>query len=96
MNRMKSLCTVALIALAATGCSISTEDLTRNVRKNMEEKYTPKGIQIRSLLLTKKGGNEYTGVLETQEPNGQFTYNVEVVCDGKNFTWQVEPIVQGQ
>ncbi len=91
MTFNKYLCIPVLVALALTGCSTSTEQLTRDVRASMEEKFKPKGILIKSLILTKKAGNEYVGVLETQEPNGTFTYKVEVISDGKNMTWQVKP-----
>lgn len=90
MNRLRKLSAAVLIAIATTACSVSTESLTQQVRSKLEETYKAKGIQIKSFLLTKKGGNEYTGVLETQEPSGAFTYKVEVVCDGKNITWQVK------
>lgn len=91
MNHLRPFCTAILVALAATGCSVSTEQLTRDVRASMEAKFTPKGIKVRSLVITKKGGNEYSGVLETQEPNGTFTYAVDIVSDGKNITWQTRP-----
>ena len=69
-------------------CSPSTEDLTKQVQQSMNEKFQGTGIIIDSLTLTKKGGNEYTGVLETKEPDGDFTYRVNVVSDGESFTWQ--------
>ncbi len=91
MNPWKPLATVIVLAAIATGCSLSTEELTKQVRASMEEKFKGSGIQIQSLMLTKKGGNEYSGILETREPNGPFTYRVEVVYDGKTFNWQVKP-----
>jgi hypothetical protein len=39
--------------------------------------------------LTKKSGNEYNGIFETTEPNGAFTYSVEVIYDGNNMTWKI-------
>lgn len=90
MKRLRTLSAAILIAIASTACSISTEELTKQVRASMETKFTPQGITIKSLVLTKKAGNEYAGVLETQEPNGAFTYTVEVISDGKNMTWQVK------
>ena len=80
----------AMLLVAMTACAPSTEDLTKDVRASMESKFTPKGITVKSLVLTKKGGNEYAGVLETQEPNGAFTYTVEVISDGKTMTWKVK------
>lgn len=90
MTRLRTFTAAVLLAFATVACSISTEELTKQVRASMEAKYTPQGITIKSLVLTKKAGNEYAGVLETQEPNGAFTYTVEVISDGKNLTWQVK------
>lgn len=78
-----------LLAMCLTACSPSIDDLTEQVKENMTEKFKSSGVSISSLILTKKGGNEYSGVLETREPGGQFTYNVDVVYDGKSFTWSV-------
>ena len=80
----------AMLLVAMTACAPSTEELTKQVRASMESKYASTGVTIKSLVLTKKGGNEYVGVLETQEPNGAFTYTVEVISDGKNITWQTK------
>jgi hypothetical protein len=41
------------------------------------------------LTLTHRGGNDYDGVLQTIEPNGEFTYPVEVTFDGKEFAWKI-------
>jgi len=89
MKKLKTLLTAILVTIAVASCSLSTEDLKTEVQKSMEEKFKPEGINIKSLILTKKGGNVYSGVLETKEPNGEFTYTVEVVYDGENMTWKV-------
>jgi hypothetical protein len=59
--------------------------------KNMKEseQFKNNSIKIKSLILTKKSGNEYNGVLETSEPNGEFKYTVEVIYDGNNMTWKI-------
>lgn len=86
---MKSRLTALLFALFALGaCTLSTDDLAEEVKANMKEKL-PAGVAIRSLVLTKKQGNEYSGVLSTSEPSGEMTYSVEVVYDGDNMTWKI-------
>ena len=74
------------------GCSPSTEDLAKDVRANISKQFEdqfPGQIEIISLDLVHKGGNEYTGILETNEPNGKFTYAVDVVSDGERFSWEL-------
>ncbi len=91
MNPYRPLPAVIAMALFTIGCNtLSTEELTKQVRANIEEKSKGTGIQVRSLMLTKKGGNEYSGILETMEPNGRFTYRIEVLYDGKSFTWELK------
>lgn len=82
------LVALALI-ISIAGCSISTEDLTNEVRSSIEEQLKGEDITVKSFLLTHKGGNEYRGILETKEPNGNFTYAVDVVFDGRAFTWEI-------
>lgn len=90
MKKIKILLATILISIAAASCSLSNEDLATEIQKSMEVKFKPEGINIKSLVLTKKGGNVYSGVLETKEPNGEFTYIVEVIYDGENMTWEVK------
>ncbi len=56
----------------------------------MEQEFKEKEIKIDSFVLTHKSDNEYTGFLETTEPNGNFKYEVEVVSDGETFQWKVK------
>ena len=78
-------------SIIITSCSLSTNDLAKEVEKSMKEseQFKTNSITIQSLILTKKSGNEYNGILETTEPNGEFTYSVEVIYDGNNMTWKI-------
>jgi hypothetical protein len=92
---MKKITTIFTSILFAsflfTSCSLSTNELAKEVEKSMKEseQFKTNSITIKSLILTKKSGNEYNGVLQTSEPNGQFTYTVEVIYDGDNMTWKI-------
>ena len=90
MKNLKELLISIVFALALASCSVSTEELAVKVQKNMEEKFLGQGITIKSLGLTKKGGNVYSGILETVEPNGAFTYTIEVIYDGENIQWTIQ------
>jgi len=85
------LTVIIFTSIIITSCSLSTNDLAKEVEKSMKEseQFKTKSIAIKSLILTKKLGNEYSGVLETSEPNGAFTYSVEVIYDGNNMTWKI-------
>ncbi len=81
--------TAIIFATLLAACSFSTEDLAEEVKSDMEERFEGERIEIESLILTHKGGNEYKGVLETQEPYGEFTYSVDVIYDGQSFSWEI-------
>jgi hypothetical protein len=58
----------------------------------MEETWEKEGItgmKIESFMLTHKGGNEYSGILETIEDGESFKYTVQVIYDGDNMTWEI-------
>ena len=82
---------ILITAIWVSSCSMSSEELAYEVMENMKEEAAIKDndIIIKDLILTKKSGNVYDGILETTEPNGEFTYSVEVVYDGDNFTWKI-------
>ena len=88
---IKLLTAIIFTSVIATSCSLSTNDLAAEVEKDMKENehFKTNSVKIKSLILTKKSGNEYNGVLETQEPGGTFTYVVEVIYDGNNMTWRI-------
>jgi uncharacterized protein YcfL len=89
---MKKLMIIfALVAMLFTSCRLSTDELANEVEKSMSEneQFISNSIKIKSLILTKKSGNEYNGILNTSEPNGEFTYTVEVIYDGNNMTWEI-------
>ncbi len=92
MKKTKLLFAVLFAVISLVSCKLSTEDLTKEVKKSMTEskQFKENSIKINSLILTKKSGNEYDGVLQTTEPNGEFTYKVAVVYDGNNMTWEIK------
>lgn len=83
----------AVLAVLLGGCALSTAELSEEVQASMRETFKQNGnigITIKSLVLTNKGGNEYTGVLVTNEPIvGEVSYSVDVVYDGENMTWKI-------
>lgn len=86
MKTIKTLLFVAIIAMTLSSCGNSTEEVTKKTKTLLEEKFKGKGITIKSLILAKKSGNEYTGVLETTETYGAYKYSIDVVDDGESIT----------
>lgn len=81
-----------LMLLFVTSCTLSTNELAEEVKISMQETWENEGvtgIEIESFLLTHKGGNEYSGILETDEEGERFIYSVEVIYDGENFKWEI-------
>lgn len=91
MKTIKTLLFAAVIAIALSSCGNSIEEVTKNVKSSMEEEFQGKGITIKRLELVKKTKNEYSGILETSELNGNFKYSVEVVDDGDQIIWKTTP-----
>ncbi len=90
----KTLTRSLLLIFAAvlfTACSLSTEQLADEVKKDMSNsaEFKEREITVKEFTLVHKAGNEYNGLLKTKEPNGEFTYTVDVVYDGESFTWKV-------
>ena len=89
-NLSKSL--VILMLLFSTSCSLSTNDLAKEVQISIQETWKNEGVEgvkIESFLLTHKGGNEYSGILETNEEGEKFKYTVQVIYDGENMQWEI-------
>jgi hypothetical protein len=80
------------ILFIISSCSLSTDELAEEVKMSMEETWEKEGItgmKIESFMLTHKGGNEYSGILETIEDGESFKYTVQVIYDGDNMNWEI-------
>jgi hypothetical protein len=93
MRKFKTeILAILLILTLFTACRLSTNQLSDQVQMSMVETWQQEkitGIEIKSLILTHKSGNEYSGLLETLEDGETFKYSVEVVYDGQNFQWEI-------
>ena len=93
---IKSL-TMILFIFLLSSCEdrLSTSELTKQVKEHMMGEggnYKEKNIKINSFLLTRESNdsNKYIGIMKTSEPNGDFTYTVNVTYDGESFRWEVK------
>lgn len=87
-----SICLFCMVSGCFWGLNkASTEELTKEVRKSMVETFRSENVNIRikNLTLVHEMDNVYSGVLETQGPEGEYSYNVKVVYDGEAFTWEI-------
>ena len=93
MTRIRILAIIGLVAFSL-GCGgrFSTEELQTQVKQSMEEEYAKdpqtKHIKVKSLLLTHKGGNEYTGVAQLEGGGEKANLTVNVTYDGNSFMWK--------
>ncbi len=90
-NFLFKLLTVLFFIFSLSSCEdrLSNSELSEEVKRSMVEN----GISgIKSFYLTREGkeSNKYKGILKTTEPNGDFTYTVDVIYDGEAFTWEVK------
>ena len=70
----------------------TSNELAEEVKVSMNETWEKEGItgiKIESFLLAHKGGNEYSGILETNEEGEKFKYTVKVIYDGENMQWEI-------
>lgn len=83
---------VSLFAGLLTGCGVSTETLTQEVRESIEETWAKnpdlKDAQIKNFMLVHKGGTQYTGILEAEVEGEALNLSINVTYDGKTFIWQ--------
>ncbi|MBK7867192.1 MAG: hypothetical protein IPJ75_09485 [Ignavibacteriales bacterium] len=78
-------------ALLFTACSLSTEQLADEVKKDMANnaEFKSRGVTVKEFTLVHKSGNDYEGLLVATESNGEFTYKVDVTYDGSKLTWKL-------
>ena len=68
----------------------STEEIAKEAQKLIENDWKNKGINatvLEDMLLTKKGGNEYSGMMKIMYEGKTIQYTGTVICDGKSIQW---------
>ena len=86
---MKNLFIVLLVVLAA-GCSQDTSELKNNVLKAYNSD-APQGAKATDLMIIQKKGNEYVGLLTTEN---DMQLMLSVFSDGKEFFYWVYREIQ--
>jgi hypothetical protein len=92
-NRVIVMVCFAVTGLFVTGCGLSKEDLTEQVKQSIEETWAEQGIagvEIKDLTLIKKGENDYRGILEVAADGETESFTVNVNVDGDTFMWEIE------
>jgi len=74
-----------------TACGPSIESLEEDVKKAISADADLKpGVFVKSVSLVKKGGNEYTGIIELTDGSETVTADLEVTVDGSRFIWKIK------
>jgi hypothetical protein len=89
----KYLLLFLIIVICSCQSGGSTNDLQSQVRAEIEKSLQKKGInlQVTSFVLTHISGNEYAGILVTNEEGIEYTYPVNVIYDGETYLWEIPP-----
>ena len=85
-----------LIFIMMSSCELNTRLSTTELAEQVEismvetwEEQDVQGLEVESLILVHKSGNEYSGVLKTIEDGENYSYTVSVVYDGEYFSWEI-------
>ena len=85
-----------LIFIMMSSCELNTRLSTTELAEQVEismvetwEEQDVQGLEVESLILVHKSGNEYSGVLKTIEDEEEYSYTVSVVYDGEYFSWEI-------
>ena len=74
-------------------CKLSTSELAKQVQEHIVETLSENGVNVRvtkDLQLVKKGNNEYSGIMTISAGGQTQQISVNVVYDGKSFSWEIE------
>jgi Mn2+/Fe2+ NRAMP family transporter len=90
----KAFLLIFAVAICVSSCSLTTEQLAKQVQTNMIEHFQKEYDMILTvkvpLMLVHKGGNDYRGVVTFSYDDETEQVTVNVTYDGKVFVWEVE------
>ena len=85
---------VMIALLFCVGCSmkLSTEELSTEIEKSINEALASKhkGLTVKSLTLIKASENNYSGVVTISNvQKDSSNYDIKVIYDGENMKWEI-------
>jgi hypothetical protein len=83
---------LVLFALTMAGCGVSTKDLAKQVKEDIESNWAEMGITVDELTLVKRSNTEYRGVLKISANGESEAVTVNVTVDGDSFMWEIEEL----
>jgi hypothetical protein len=84
---------LVLFALSFAGCGMSTDDLAKQVRADIESNWEEQGIEgvtIDDFTLVKRSDADYRGILKVSAYGETESLVVTVTVDGDSFMWEIE------
>lgn len=81
-------CTMSLTFVSCN--QVSTAELEKEVKDLANEKLSGTGIKATKVMLTHKGGNDYSGTITLSGDGEVEDYAINVVCDGRNFQYEIQ------
>jgi hypothetical protein len=85
------LCMFAVFSLVS--CQPTTEQLEEEVKKLAREKFLGTGVYVDDVTLVHKGGNDYKGIITLSSDGETEDLEINVVCDGRNFQYEIPALL---
>ncbi len=67
----------------------TTAELEKEVKDLANEKLSGTGVKATKVLLTHKGGNDYSGTITLSGDGEVEDYDINVVYDGRSFQYEI-------
>jgi len=89
--------TLSIIIISCSG-RLSTVDLTKKVGPEIvqhicsETDISERDVKMTQFSLIHEGENKYSGIMNTEYDGYSQTFDIEVIYDGENYTFQWELI----
>lgn len=88
--------TFLIVIIAANTCNSSTSNIEQTTKEIMVEKFKKEGmnLEVKSLNLVHKSGNEYTGLAECKVDGEDAQFSLKVISDGQTVQaeWELSEV----
>ena len=97
-NLTKFLIITLSMIIISCSSALSTEDLTKELGPEIvqhicaEFDINESNVKMKQFSLVHEEGNKYSGIMNTEYDGYSQTFDIEVIYDGENYTFQWELI----
>lgn len=89
----RNIIVAVLLSFMFVSCHPTTSQLEKDVKNLANKNLVGTGVRATNVTLIHEDGNNYSGEITLTANGEDETYKINVVCDGRNFRYEIPALL---